>query len=336
MKSEEIGDRAPGPVVIGLDAGGTHTRVICAATDGTVLGRANGRGGSPTHNHDARSQVHDTIVAALSRAGREPDDVVALVAGMAGYDDESAEAWASDFTAVAGLHGRRIHLNDAEVAHAGAFAGGPGIIVIAGTGSMILGVTETGQQVRSGAFQHYAGGARHLSFAAMHRILTGAAGTRDNDFVIDILRHWKSSPEDLHATIARQRDDDYNDVKRRYGAMAPLVTDHAATSPLAAAALDELVDKTRVGVQLIAGSFGIDPVEVCLQGGLATSPPFRDRLGRALTLGTSRCALTQPQLSPAEGAVLMAIREVSDADATTIRRLAGEARPADPGTSPGT
>lgn len=311
----------PHDVVIGLDAGGTHTRASCAAIDGTILGRAVGRGGSPNHNHDGRGQVQDAILTALANADRGPGDVAALVAGLAGYEDESAEAWASDFTAIAGLDGRRVHLNDAEVAHAGAFAGGPGIIVISGTGSMILGVTETGRQVRSGVFRHYAGGARHLSFGAIHRMLIGEAEPRDNDFVDAVLRHWNTTPAELHQTIARQADDDDNEVKRRFGTMAPLVTEHAATSPLADAALSELVDKTRVGVQLVGGSFGTDAVRVCLQGGLATTPPFMDRLGSALARGASGCKLAAPQLGPTEGAVLLAIREVGTADASTISRL---------------
>lgn len=318
----------PNDVVIGLDAGGTHTRAICAALDGTILGRAACRGGSPNHNHDGRSQVQEAIRTALTTAGRGTGEVAALVAGLAGYEDASAEEWAREFTALPGLDSRRIHRNDAEVAHAGAFAGGPGIIVIAGTGSMILGVTETGRHVRSGAFQHYAGGARHLSFGAVHRILTGAAGPQDNDFVEEILRHWQSTPQDLHETIARQNDDDRNEVKRRFGTMAPLVTRHAATSPLADAALAELVDKTRVGIELVAGSFGTDTVGVCLQGGLATTPAFMDRLGTRLAAGASGCVLTAPQLGPTEGAALMAIREVWPADHSTISRLAAEPRSA--------
>lgn len=313
--------RPRGDVVIGVDAGGTHTRAICAAMDGTILGRAVGRGGSPNHNHDGRSQVHNAIRGALTNAGRGAGDVAALVAGLAGYDDESAEAWASDFTTVPGLEGCRVHLNDAEVAHAGAFAGGPGIIVIAGTGSMILGVTETGLQVRSGVFRHYAGGARHLSFGAIHRILIGEAGPRDQGFVDAVLSHWNTTPAALHQTIAGQADDDDNEVKRRYGTMAPLVTGHAATSPLANAALSELVDKTRVGVQLVAGSFGTDAVGVCLQGGLATASPFMDRLGSALADSASGGKLAAPQLGPTEGAVLLAIREVATADASTVSRL---------------
>jgi glucosamine kinase len=177
-------------VVLGVDAGGSYTRVACVGHDGVVLGVGRAGGGSPTHNADAAEQVRRAVVDALDRAGRRTSDVTALVAGLAAFNRESDRQWASDYFDLDGLACPRTFVNDTVVAQAGAFAGGPGIIAVAGTGSMILAVTDTGELVRNDWYHHYAGGARHLVFDAMARILTGEDAATDAAFIAAVLAYW--------------------------------------------------------------------------------------------------------------------------------------------------
>jgi len=95
----------------------------------------------------ARHEVRN-VVAGLAMVGR--------VGSNQGDGDNT---WARDFFQVPGLACERLILNDAVVALRGALVGGPGIIVVAGSGSMILAIDDEGFEVESGQFEHYAGAA---------------------------------------------------------------------------------------------------------------------------------------------------------------------------------
>src|SRR5699024_9989307 len=145
--------------------GGTHTRVGCFDRDGTRLSFATGGGGSPTHNDDAQENVRATITRAVESGAALHEHATALLAGMAGLNPSSwtqgqgRDHGASRFVDVAGLKCPKIAVNDAVIAHRGALSGRAGIVVVAGTGSMILAIAPDGTETESGQFLHYAGAA---------------------------------------------------------------------------------------------------------------------------------------------------------------------------------
>lgn len=306
-------------MVVGVDAGGSFTRAICVAIDGSLQGQATAGGGSPAHNADARENIRTAIGCALHDAGCGTTDVVALVAGIAGFDRASDAAWAHEFIAVPGIRGQRVAVNDTEVAHAGAFGGGPGIIAIAGTGSMIFGVTEAGERVRNDQYMHYAGAARHLSFDVVQRLLLEVS-VAESALLDAALDHWRvRDVVALRAAVRAETAGDNDGMKRKFGAFAPVITGLAARSAVARAAIARLAESTRVGIELLAIDFEADTVPVVLEGGLARSQPFTDALDNAFRTAGSRCALQSPQASPVEGAALLARRAV-DSDITRLRR----------------
>ena len=121
--------------------------------------------------------------AVFEQGDLEPADAVGMAAGMAaihrvGSDRGSGvNDWAERYLSLPSLTCPRTIVNDAVTAHRGALLGRPGVIVVAGTGSMILAITEDGRQVESGQLQHYAGGARHLVLGTLQLILTDDADT---------------------------------------------------------------------------------------------------------------------------------------------------------------
>jgi len=297
-------------VVVGVDAGGSFTRALCVGLDGSVLGRASSGGGSPAHNADARANIRAAIIDSLEAAGSSVTDVVAIVAGIAGFDVPSDAEWAHEFIAVPGIGGVRIAVNDTEVAHAGAFGGGLGIMAIAGTGSMIFGVNEAGDKLRNDQYMHYAGAARHLSFDVIQHVLLDVDS--DDSVMADAaFRHWNAKDlTGLRAAIVADIAGDHDEMKRHFGAFAPVITSLATRSPLASAAIARLAESTRVGIDLLAGRFQAPSVPVALEGGLACSQAFNGALMGALASGRSRCTIVQPQASPVEGAALLARRAV--------------------------
>lgn len=305
-------------VVVGLDAGGSYTRALCVSRDGATIGQAQAGGGSPAHNANARDNIRTAIASALDDAGCRPADVIALVAGIAGFDKPSDSGWAHEFIALPGIRGQLIAVNDTEVAHAGAFGGGPGIIGIAGTGSMIFGITDSGQRLRNDQYMHYAGAARHLSFDVVQHVILN--GDSEDPVMLDAaLRHWQAATvAELREVVRGEYAGDHDELKRHFGAFAPVVTGLAAQSPLARAAIARLVESTRVGIELLAADFTLREVPVVLEGGLACSPQFTEALGTALASAQSRCALVRPHASPATGAALLALRAI-DVEPSAVR-----------------
>lgn len=322
--------------VVAVDAGGTHTRVGCFSPSGGLLAKATGRGGSPSHNDDARENVADTISAALARGGLRADNAVALGAGLAavsrsGSNQGSGDnSWVVDFIAVPGLECPRAIVNDAVIAHRGALSGSAGVIVVAGTGSMILAITEQDEEIESGQFQHYAGGARHLVFDVIERLLTTQPFPTDDPVAAAVLDHWHvADVQALRRCLLDWADRDRNDRKRHYGAFAPVVTELVDTSVICDAAIRALTLKTAQGIRLLAPQVERTPTPVALAGALATAPAFRDRLDQELRDTQPSVQLIEAALDPLGGAAIIAYECAKiTVDAELLGRLAGNAETA--------
>lgn len=275
--------------MIAADAGGTHSRVACFGLDGRLLGSATGAGGSPYHQSDAARNVATTTARALADASVDVADAVGLVAGLASISrpgsnqGDGTNDWARDFFRVPGLVCERTIVNDAVVAHRGALLGAPGVVVVAGTGSMILAIDERGTEVESGQFEHYAGAARHLAAEAVQLVLTGAATAEDGEVVAAVLGHWGvHDVAGLRRTLADQEGADPRQARHHYGALAPVITGAADASPLADRAVRDLAARAARGVRLVAPLAGDGVVPVATAGALAATPAFRARLADAL------------------------------------------------------
>lgn len=316
--------------VIAIDAGGTHTRVGCFALDGTALGFANGGGGSPDHNDDAMENVRSTITRSLEAGHLDPARATGLAAGIAGINRSMSNQgrgrrndWAEHFVDVDGLDCPKVLVNDAVIAHRGALSGRAGIVVVAGTGSMILAISTDGIETESGQFEHYAGAARHVVHDVVQRILIGDCAKTDP--LLDVVLEHFGTPDvvGLHAAVLARGSGDHNRAKRQYGGLAPQVTAMAGSSELADTALRDLVDRTARGVRLLAPVVSERPVPVSCTGALAATPEFLERLSPALTAaGPATLDLTPPRLGPLGGAAILALESTgSEPDEAVIEML---------------
>lgn len=320
----------PARFIVAADAGGTFSRVGCFDLDGRLLGFATGKGGSPYHQADAAQNVADTTTRALRSGGLDAADAVGLVAGLAmvsragSNQGDGDNAWAHHFFRVPDLACERHIINDAVVAHRGALLGEPGIVVVAGTGSMILAIDRESVEVESGQFEHYAGAARHLVYEAVQLVLTGAATSADSEFVADVLQHWGAADvPSLRRTLLNDPSTDRKHVRHRFGILAPIVTEAASTSPLADRALRDLARKTARGVLLLAPLVGETPARVATTGGLASTPEFISRLADALEEEPAGSTLlTSGALDALRGAAVIAYQRLGRAlDDELVRRL---------------
>ena len=317
--------------VIGIDAGGTHTRVGCFALDGTRLAAAVGGGGNPSHNDDALENIRGTFALAIDSGGLDPSDAVALAAGIAGFERTGSNQSDGDNDRTAalvdapGLTCPKIVVNDAVIAHRGALSGRPGIVVVAGTGSMILAIDEEGVETESGQLEHYAGAARHLVYDVVQQILMNDCSPTD-PLVPAALEHFGvADAPALHAAVLARSTTHRNTIKRSYGDFAPQVTAMGEQSALADRALTDLAARTARGVRLLAPVAGPRPVPVACTGSLADAPSFRDRLDRMLVEAEpSALDLVPSQLDPLGGAAILALEAAGvEVDEAMIGRLAG-------------
>lgn len=138
--------------VLGIDGGGTSTR--CAiGNDQVELARAAG----PTSKlarvgeEGARAALGETILLACRAAGIAPRQIAYTVVGITGAG--SAEVAQRVRSIVGGMVAGEVEVaGDMVIAREAAFPGAPGVIVIAGTGSIAYGRNEKGQTARAGGW----------------------------------------------------------------------------------------------------------------------------------------------------------------------------------------
>jgi len=141
-------------ILLAIDGGGSHTRCLVMTRDGDSLGT----GESGPSNHllvdmsIVRASLDDAIDAALAKAQIKRSEVDLVSAGLAGVDHDGSGA--TEMEEVLGALGftSSIVNSDMVIAHTGALSGGPGVLALAGTGSVILGVGLKGQRVKIGGW----------------------------------------------------------------------------------------------------------------------------------------------------------------------------------------
>src|SRR5688572_7084486 len=122
------------PILIGADVGGSKT-AVGVSEGGDVLARADGPGAAvrPGRALASASVIAEVVRRALAERGRLAGDVLVVGAAGAGRDPERDELRRA--LRAESLADRVLVTTDIEIALAGAFEQGPGIVVSAGTGS---------------------------------------------------------------------------------------------------------------------------------------------------------------------------------------------------------
>ncbi len=206
-------------IAVGVDAGGTGSRAV-VVRDGAVVER-----------HDLgpinvllHADAVDRLAAAVTDAG-----AAAAGFGLAGL--RSAEH-ARELTAeLARRTGARVAVgDDTDAALAGAFAGGPGVVVIAGTGSGAAGRDAAGRTARVGGHGFLLGdegGGYWIGREAVRAALRGADGTGPPTALTELVRRAFDSLTGAE-TLVHQRPTDRQLLSR----LVPLVAAAATGTPL--------------------------------------------------------------------------------------------------------
>lgn len=143
-------------VVIGIDAGGTKTVCQLADQDGGVLAEARGPGANlqSTGELHVEKVLHHLITQTTQAAAQWP---VAVCVGMAGVDRAGEAAVVRDILTRLAPRSHIVVVNDALVALEAGLPGAPGVVIIAGTGSIAYGRNRDGRAARAGGWGYLLG-----------------------------------------------------------------------------------------------------------------------------------------------------------------------------------
>lgn len=139
---------------LGIDGGGTKTHAVVTDSKFRTVGEGYGGAANPLRIglEEAVLHIEQAVAEACAQAGVELGDIDFACAAIAGINHpihyHTMKDALDDALSVGGLE----LVTDARAALEGALDGKPGVVVIAGTGSIAIGVNADGQQARSGGF----------------------------------------------------------------------------------------------------------------------------------------------------------------------------------------
>lgn len=140
--------------LLGIDGGGTKTHAVITDLSYRVVGEAISGASNPLRVglEQAVSHVEQAVAEACANAGIKYRQIVSACAAIAGINHPIHHDTMKDaLDRALGLAQLEL-VSDARAALEGALDGRPGIIVIAGTGSIAMGISGSGEVVRSGGW----------------------------------------------------------------------------------------------------------------------------------------------------------------------------------------
>lgn len=139
---------------IGIDGGATRTVGLISDLSGTLLGRIET---GPVNYHKESIELLEenltkNIEQLLLRVKGNVCDVKKAVMGVSGIDRPAEKRMIKGFLSKLGIARKTMVFNDAVIALKGGTKKGYGIVIIAGTGSIVYGVNKKGKARRVGGW----------------------------------------------------------------------------------------------------------------------------------------------------------------------------------------
>ncbi|OCJ07530.1 N-acetylglucosamine kinase [Rhizobium sp. AC27/96] len=249
---------------LGLDGGGTGCRARIEDADGTVLGQ--GLSGPATTRlgiEQAWASITRAFDAAIEEAGLSAADIRHIHAGV-GLAGISRKGALAALRAIEHPFASIDFVSDGEGACLGAHSGRDGAIVIAGTGSIGLGLVE-GRQLRVGGYGFPIsdeGSGAYLGLKAVQLALRAHDGREQKTALLaEIMQRFQNDPAEAVAWMDRASATDY-------AALAPMVLRHADQGDSVAR---RIVQNAAGHIDtLVRTLFEKGAPRVCLLGGLAS------------------------------------------------------------------
>jgi glucosamine kinase len=291
----------------GIDGGQSTTKAVIADENGRILGRGNAGPADEVDQNANSTRLHDALSAALedaiAHANLSSDTRFAnIVAGISGYEGQ--------------VYGKPPELptdaltleHDAPIAHAGAFAGEAGVIVIAGTGSVAYAANEYGATALIGGWGYLfgdEGGAFSLSRDAIADAMRNSdAGVADDLTQIALQYFSVASLRSLSRAFYSG-----NISRAQFASFASVIVAQAENFNEQAAqyvkdAANALVTLAMRAMDRVA----LASPKVAYVGGMFESATVRDQVAQGMRELVPQAQHMEPRYDAAIGALLMAYR----------------------------
>lgn len=299
---------------LGVDGGGTKTQIALMNEALEVVGEGFSGPSNPLRVgvETAVSNIVQAVHEACDAGGVSRGDIAAATLGLAGVRRADLRQRVRD-SFIQRLRIRKVEvITDAEIALYGTTLGKPGLVVIAGTGSICLGKNEKGELAISGGWGPLAGdegGGVGIAQTALHSVAKASDGrgiaTKLSERASEYFR--ASGPENLIVAIYSPQIDN-----SRIAGFARLVVETAQEGDAVASTILQeagyelgiaacaVVEKLRLEEKKIPiGCVG----SVFKAGELLTKPMIE-----MIHSIAPRAFLTEPLMPPAHAAALMALR----------------------------
>jgi len=302
-------------IVVGMDGGGSKTRVIVADDTGSQLAEVVAPGsavrpGQAEHSADVIAAALQDALASCEMTHVVPKALCVGVAG-AGREPERQALWQA-------LQSRElaeeivIH-TDVSIALDDAFGEGPGVLLVCGTGSIGYGRSPAGQVARCGGWGPVfgdEGSGQWVGRRALSVVTASVDGREPETALIGavLTAAQVNEPNDLIAWAAEA-------TPSQLASLAPVVSSVADAGDLRANAIISLaVEELVVHVRTLARQlFGDEraAIPVAFTGGMLTKgTTLRKRLEHRLKSAVPGAQVRVGEVNAARGAVRAALRSL--------------------------
>jgi len=166
---------------LGVDGGGTKTNIALMNDAREIVGEGSGGPSNPLRVgvETAVANIAKAIDQACDSGGVSRGDIVAATLGLAGVRRQDIRERVRDSFATRFRVRKTNVTTDADIALYGTTLGKAGLVVIAGTGSVCIGVNDAGEKFIAGGWGPVAGdegGGRGIAGEALHAVAKASDG----------------------------------------------------------------------------------------------------------------------------------------------------------------
>jgi N-acetylglucosamine kinase-like BadF-type ATPase len=312
---------------LGIDGGQSHTEAVIADREGHILGR--GRGGPSNHAEQPggrerlRRAITDSVGSALRAAGEFSIGSTIFAAAhcaMTGGADFKEEIIHSI------LRANQLEIgHDAPAALVGATAGEPGIVVIAGTGSVAYGENKNGKCLRVGGWGYLfgdEGGGFWVAMQGVRRAMLARDALSEPTMLAELALEYFGSADLQTLAMAVYREEITRD---RFASFAAHVQRAATEGDRVARVIVAEAGSVLAKLAAIVArrlNFAPDEMRVAPVGGVFRGALVREAFVAVLNEELPEARVVAPKFNPAIGALLFAYRAAGRVkDASLLKNL---------------
>lgn len=305
-------DGARASLVVGVDGGGTKTHAVVMNVDGRTLGEGHAGASNPLRVgvHASVAAIREAVDKACDHARVSRAEIMAAQVGLAGARREDLRASVRRALIHSLGIARTEIVTDADIALYGATAGEPGVVVIAGTGSICCGLNERKVRACMGGWGPLAGdegSGSWIARRALQRVAHAADGRGAETSLVRAACDYfhVAKPYDLllalyapsmtHSRVAGFSRHVVEEAKKRDAVARKLITDAGVELGELAASL---IRRLRMG----RDSFSLVTIGGVFKAGALVLAPMK----KEVALVAPHARFAEPLMEPAVAAAHMA------------------------------